>query len=54
MAAEPNLNRMARFCYALAGAALIAWGFFGAESEWGQYLSAIGGGVLVVEGAIGH
>ena len=48
MAAVPNLRGMSRAGYVLAG-----WGLFGAQAAWARVLSAVAGGVLIVEGLIG-
>ncbi len=54
MAAQPNLNGLARGAYTAVGAALIAWGFFGTDAEWMRYLLPVLGGILLVEGIIGY
>jgi hypothetical protein len=53
MAALPNLGGKARAGYVLAGVGLASWGLFGAEAGWARILSAVAGGVLMVEGLIG-
>lgn len=53
MAALPNLSGMARTEYVLAGAALAAWGLFGADAGWAKIAFLVAGGVLIVEGLIG-
>jgi len=53
MAALPNLGGKARAGYVFAGVVLASWGFFGAEAGWTRILSAVAGGVLIVEGLIG-
>ncbi len=53
MAALPNLRGMSRAGYVLAGVCLAGWGVFGAEAVWARVLSAVGGGILIVEGLIG-
>ncbi len=53
MAGLPNLGGKARGGYVLTGVGLAAWGLFGAEAGWARILSAVAGGVLIVEGLIG-
>ena len=54
MAAVPNLRGMLRAGYVLAGVCLAGWGVFGAQAAWARVLSAVAGGVLIVEGLIGY
>ena len=54
MAAQPNLPNVASFGYAVAGAGLIAWGFFGVDHGWAMYALGALGGVLLIEGIIGY
>lgn len=54
MAAEPNLQGLARGAYTAAGALLVGYGFFGVEAEWARYLLPSLGGVLLIEGLIGY
>ncbi len=54
MAAVPNLRGMSRAGYVLAGVCLAGWALFGAQATWARVLSAVAGGVLIVEGLIGH
>ncbi len=54
MAAQPNLAGKLRLGYTLTGLALIAWGFFMADSETSRLIAPILGGVLLIEGLIGY
>jgi len=54
MAAEPNVTGMARLFYVVAGAAVVSWGLWGADSGWTQWSWLVLGGVLLVLGLIGY
>ena len=54
MGVAPNLAGKWRAGYLLAGVALAAWGLFGAVAAWARIASLVGGGILTVEGLIGH
>lgn len=53
MAAQPNLSVVLRAVYVLAGAALAAWGLFGADAAWAKIFALVAGGAVIVEGLIG-
>lgn len=53
LAAQPNLHGLGRGVYALVGAALILFGFFGVEWDWARYALPVLGGLLLIEGLIG-
>ena len=54
MAAEPNIAGMVRLLYLVGGAALAAWGLWGADQGWTQSSWLILGGALLVCGIIGY
>lgn len=54
MSAQPNLRGLGRLFYALAGATLIGYGFFGVDAAWARYLLPCFGGILLLEGLIGY
>jgi hypothetical protein len=54
MAAESNIAGMARLLYLAGGAAVAAWGLWGADQGWTQWSWLILGGALMVCGIIGY
>jgi hypothetical protein len=54
MPAEPNIWGMARLLHIVAGAAVVSWGFWGANPGWTQWTWLALGGVLLVLGLIGY
>jgi hypothetical protein len=53
MALQPNLNGMPRFVYAIAGLAMLAWGFFFADPGFWHFAWPIVGASLLIAGIIG-
>jgi hypothetical protein len=53
MAVEPNLAGGLRLLYVAVGIGLMAWGFFGAESDWLRIGIPILGAIVLFEGVIG-
>ena len=53
MAAAPNVAGMARLLYLVTGAAVAAWGLWGADQGWTQWTWLALGGALLVCGLIG-
>jgi hypothetical protein len=54
MPAEPNVTGMARLLYVVAGAAVAAWGIWGASAGWTQWTWLTLGGIVMVLGLIGY
>jgi hypothetical protein len=54
MPAEPNVTGIARLTYAVAGAAIAAWGLWGADPGWTQWTWLALGALLLVLGLIGY
>ena len=54
MPAEPNVTGMARLLYLVAGAAIAAWGLWGADPGWTQWTWLTLGGLSLVLGLIGY
>jgi hypothetical protein len=54
MAAEPNVEHMARLLYLVGGAAVASWGLWGADQGWTQWVWLSLGGALLVLGLIGY
>jgi hypothetical protein len=54
MAAQPNIRVPTRAVLALVGLAMMAWGFFGTDSETVRYVLALLGGYVLVEAIIGY
>ncbi len=54
MAATPNVGGIGRALYVVLGAGVALYGLFGAEAAWLRLASLVLGGLLVLEGLIGH
>jgi hypothetical protein len=54
MAAQPNVAGIARLLYVAAGAALVAWGLWGADQGWTQWAWLLLGGIVLVLGMIAY
>jgi hypothetical protein len=54
MAAQPNVSGIARLLYVATGAALVAWGLWGADQGWTQWVWLLLGGTVLVFGMIGY
>ncbi len=54
MAATPNIGGIGRALYVVLGAGVALYGLFSAEAAWLRLASLVLGGLLVLEGLIGH
>ena len=54
MAAQPNIQGMARLICVILGAALSGWGLWGADQGWTQWTWLALGGAVLVLGIIGY